>query len=112
MISLRILMLVFAVGADAFAAFPSSSTRPSAIPHGRLTRLHESVGAQDVERVVEKQPSKKYVVVGGGWGGWGAAKALCERYGVWQYITLDRPMFAQACRLLCFSFTLHHVSVR
>jgi NADPH-dependent 2,4-dienoyl-CoA reductase/sulfur reductase-like enzyme len=21
---------------------------------------------------------KKYVVVGGGWGGWGAAKALCE----------------------------------
>ena len=22
--------------------------------------------------------AKKYVVVGGGWGGWGAAKALCE----------------------------------
>jgi NADPH-dependent 2,4-dienoyl-CoA reductase/sulfur reductase-like enzyme len=21
---------------------------------------------------------KKYVIVGGGWGGWGAAKALCE----------------------------------
>ena len=86
MISLRISMLVFAVGADAFAdfPFPSSSTRPSAIPRCRLTRLHESVGAQDVERVVEKQPSKKYVVVGGGWGGWGAAKALCERYGVWQ----------------------------
>jgi NADPH-dependent 2,4-dienoyl-CoA reductase/sulfur reductase-like enzyme len=22
--------------------------------------------------------AKKYVVIGGGWGGWGAAKALCE----------------------------------
>ena len=23
--------------------------------------------------------AKKYVVIGGGWGGWGAAKALCQQ---------------------------------
>eukprot|EP00956_Cyclotella_meneghiniana_P039137 scaffold166334_cov23-Cyclotella_meneghiniana.AAC.1 len=26
--------------------------------------------------------AKKYVVIGGGWGGWGAAKALCEQNDV------------------------------
>ena len=33
------------------------------------------------------QPSKKFLVIGGGWGGWGAAKALCES-GVNADITL------------------------
>ena len=56
-------------GAAAFLA-PWSPTVPRA-----SVRLQETVGA-DVESSPE---AKKYVVVGGGWGGWGAAKALCER---------------------------------
>jgi len=27
---------------------------------------------------LQRQSKKKFAVVGGGWGGWGAAKALCE----------------------------------
>jgi NADPH-dependent 2,4-dienoyl-CoA reductase/sulfur reductase-like enzyme len=33
------------------------------------------------------EPRKKFLVIGGGWGGWGAAKALCES-GVDADITL------------------------
>lgn len=33
------------------------------------------------------QPKKKYLVIGGGWGGWGAAKALCES-GIYADVTL------------------------
>jgi len=34
------------------------------------------------EKESQKRASKKFAVVGGGWGGWGAAKALCEAEGV------------------------------
>jgi hypothetical protein len=33
------------------------------------------------------QPKRKYLVIGGGWGGWGAAKALCES-GIYADVTL------------------------
>lgn len=33
------------------------------------------------------QPKKKYLVIGGGWGGWGAAKALCQS-GIYADVTL------------------------
>jgi len=36
------------------------------------TKRQKKELAQDMER------KKKYVIVGGGWGGWGAAKALCQ----------------------------------
>lgn len=77
-----IVSTLFAIGSDAFVLFPTSSPQASAVPHCRLTQLHDSIGAQDhaAEVVVEKTKSKKYVIVGGGWGGWGAAKALCERW--------------------------------
>ena len=48
-----------------------------------FTLLHESKEETTSEpslNVVDERSDqkKKYVVVGGGWGGWGAAKALCE----------------------------------
>ena len=74
MIVLTVLLLV---AAEAFA--PQS--RRNILQRGSLT-LQESFGddSADEPDVVEDSPTKKkYVVVGGGWGGWGAAKALCER---------------------------------
>lgn len=34
------------------------------------------------DNAIEPQAKKRFAVVGGGWGGWGAAKALCEAEGV------------------------------
>ena len=34
--------------------------------------------APTTDESTEKKDKKKYLVIGGGWGGWGAAKALCE----------------------------------
>ena len=69
-------VLLLASGANAFIApilSPSSA---------RLTWLQETTDATVQETAVADNESskakKKYVVVGGGWGGWGAAKALCE----------------------------------
>ena len=36
-----------------------------------------------------KTPKKKIAVVGGGWGGWGAAKALCQSKEVVEVTLLD-----------------------
>ena len=80
------ILVTFAVGSDAFAYRPVTPSSPAhslrAGPYSRLTRLQENVGVQDVEVSVEATKSKKYVVVGGGWAGWGAAKALCERWAI------------------------------
>lgn len=73
-------ILLLASGTEAFA--PLSTTRSIHIH----TRLHESTDdIQDVEVLTTADEetaittrAKKYIVVGGGWGGWGAAKALCE----------------------------------
>lgn len=37
----------------------------------------------------ENKAKKKYVVVGGGWGGWGAAKALCESSQECEVVLID-----------------------
>jgi len=73
-------LLLLLSGIEAFAPSSTSPTLSSSrtIPR-RLSRLREAVDAQAIEEIVEESPKrKKYVVVGGGWGGWGAAKALCE----------------------------------
>ena len=49
----------------------------------QLLRMGESAAVewsknQKKEFVEDESRKKKYVVVGGGWGGWGAAKALCQ----------------------------------
>ena len=49
----------------------------------QLLRMTESAAVewsknQKREFVEDESRKKKYVVVGGGWGGWGAAKALCQ----------------------------------
>ena len=36
----------------------------------------ENIVSEDVK--IKKDEKKKYVVIGGGWGGWGAAKTLCQ----------------------------------
>mmetsp|Transcript_18044 Transcript_18044/g.26927 ORF Transcript_18044/g.26927 Transcript_18044/m.26927 type:complete len:615 (+) Transcript_18044:54-1898(+) len=41
-----------------------------------LTTRLQSAASDQAEELTT--PSKKYVIIGGGWGGWGAAKALCE----------------------------------
>mmetsp|Transcript_20324 Transcript_20324/g.36511 ORF Transcript_20324/g.36511 Transcript_20324/m.36511 type:complete len:657 (-) Transcript_20324:98-2068(-) len=76
--------LLVASSVDAFTSvslLPSSSLLARTVPP-RLAKLQlqETADTQEVEEVVEEStlPTKKYVVVGGGWGGWGAAKALCE----------------------------------
>ena len=74
--------LLMASSAEAFAPaslLPSYSLSERTTPP-QLIRLGETANAQEIEGIVESsQPTKKYVVVGGGWGGWGAAKSLCER---------------------------------
>lgn len=65
-------LLLASIGAEAFV--------PTSLATNRLTRLRETADDQGVEEIAGEIPAagKKYVVVGGGWGGWGAAKALCE----------------------------------
>ena len=74
-------LLLLACSAEAFAPTRTAFHRLSA------TSLREAdIDQVEVvaagEETTASSPSKKYVVVGGGWGGWGAAKALCERYVV------------------------------
>lgn len=69
------LLLLVVVVVEAFAP------QRNILQRGSLT-LQESFSddSADEPAGVEDSPTKKkYVVVGGGWGGWGAAKALCER---------------------------------
>ncbi len=42
-----------------------------------LTQLHDQ-NDKDQEKISTTMDKKKICIVGGGWGGWGAAKALCE----------------------------------
>ena len=54
--------------------------RESSLESGKSNQLKAKVtpvATPDIEEGLSKE-TKKYVVVGGGWGGWGAAKALCE----------------------------------
>ncbi len=44
---------------------------------GTIDNNDESVSEESLDEK-ETTTRKKYVVIGGGWGGWGAAKALCE----------------------------------
>jgi hypothetical protein len=68
---LLLLGLPFAIigAADAFAPPPLSSSRIAVVP----SRIRPGCSSGLLAR------RKKYVVVGGGWGGWGAAEALIER---------------------------------
>ncbi|KAL7459095.1 hypothetical protein ACHAWC_010810 [Mediolabrus comicus] len=60
---------ILAANCAAFITLPSSSQpRAAASLSFHTTRLQASA---------ENTP-KKYVIIGGGWAGWGAAKALCE----------------------------------
>jgi NADPH-dependent 2,4-dienoyl-CoA reductase/sulfur reductase-like enzyme len=49
-----------------------TSTKSFTSPSIQLLVRHESSSPATALQ------AKKYVVIGGGWGGWGAAKALCE----------------------------------
>lgn len=46
-------------------------------PRKIVTQIHDSEVSASVDEVVADE-TKRYVVVGAGWGGWGAAKALSE----------------------------------
>ena len=80
MLKLGTSILLLASGTEAFAPVSTTSI------HRHTHILYESTDdVQDVEvlttaddETVETAKAKKYIVVGGGWGGWGAAKALCE----------------------------------
>lgn len=68
------LLLLVVVVVEAFAP------QRNILQRGSLTLQSFSDDSADEPAGVEDSPTKKkYVVVGGGWGGWGAAKALCER---------------------------------
>ena len=54
---------------------PSEKEESEALQQARKTV--ESVSLLD-EEIMASTGKKKYVIVGAGWGGWGAAKALCE----------------------------------
>jgi rhodanese-related sulfurtransferase len=74
--------------------------------------------AKEQEELTEgnsNKKRKKFVVIGGGWGGWGAAKALCQS-GIDADVTLidalpdptGVSMIQQACDdwMLCISLTV------
>jgi hypothetical protein len=51
-----------------------------------------SPSVQDSDRSMPKKAKKRLAVVGAGWGGWGAAKALCESGLEAEVIILDALM--------------------
>jgi len=64
------------------AGTPQLSNRQSATllhenTNGSNDQIDDSISEESTDEN-ETATRKKYVVVGGGWGGWGAAKALCE----------------------------------
>ena len=83
---------------SAFVVPPRSGTIPSVAQHVTLRMTEDAAAAngeveppeeripsaatewkKQQEETTEEKPIKKtFAVVGGGWGGWGAAKALCE----------------------------------
>ncbi len=56
--------------------------------NGEMEPVEESFSSfatewkKEQDKVTEGDTTKRFAVVGGGWGGWGAAKALCEAEGV------------------------------
>ena len=71
--SISILLLSSCLTAEVAAFSPASFTQSRT--HGVATRMSDD---EVVEAESPKIPKKKIAVVGGGWGGWGAAKALCQ----------------------------------
>lgn len=65
-------------------SIPPRTGLPAHLAHSRFTRgvfasmqdLKEEASAAETLQGDDKK--KKFLVIGGGWGGWGAAKALCE----------------------------------
>ena len=80
-----ILLILVSGGRGRVAAFVSPQ-----IPTIRTTThtyyLQETANTQPIDKEEEvteieghhHETKKKYVIIGGGWGGWGAAKSLCE----------------------------------
>lgn len=83
------LLQVYCANAFSFSRAPSSHLLPL-----RMSTEDDDISFQsaalDWAKKVEEvgvYPRKKFLVIGGGWAGWGAAKALCES-GVDADITL------------------------
>jgi len=51
-------------------------------------KLQKQEDESEKESESNQSPKRKYVVVGGGWGGWGAAQALCENKSIDCEVTL------------------------
>ena len=61
-----------------------STSTPDTIPSKALDWAR-----QQVKELSKPDETKKYVVIGAGWGGWGAAKALCQSGSDAEVIILD-----------------------
>lgn len=64
---------------DNFTGGPSSSSNSDETPESEeeFTSAAKEWASRQVKEI-NAMTKKRYVVVGAGWGGWGAAKALCE----------------------------------
>ena len=61
--------------------------------------------AEQQEKQISKEGKKKFAIVGGGWGGWGAAKALCQSDEDVEVTLLDAlpdPTGMTDCYLKCY----------
>ena len=56
----------------------SDVTNDEIEPNGEETPSAAKEWQEKQGKASQHQAKKKFAVVGGGWGGWGAAKALCE----------------------------------
>jgi uncharacterized protein with NAD-binding domain and iron-sulfur cluster len=57
---------------------PSSAAKAWAASQQQQNPGTSAAADDDDDKVEPDKPKKRFVVVGAGWGGWGAAKALCE----------------------------------
>ena len=84
-VSSLLLILASSGGRGRVAAFVS----PQISTIRTHTYLQETVNTQPIDKEEEvseveghhHKKKKKYVVIGAGWGGWGAGKSLCESVG-------------------------------
>lgn len=80
--SMKLQQSIWLLFLSSFLNFQGAAFAPASLAQ---TRTRRSRVAMSDDEVVESTtadatttPKKKIAVVGGGWGGWGAAKALCQ----------------------------------
>lgn len=83
------LLQVYCANAFSFSRTPLVHRQPLRMITEEEDTPIQSVALDWAKKLEEQgvEPRKKFLIIGGGWGGWGAAKALCES-GVGFDITL------------------------